>query len=915
MGTFKINKVTISEETSNFDGETNYTAEVDFEVGTKALFDIYSGTYNIPKFDLSRDSSLSAIIIYSKKSLKIEQIKQLTGETFSSPKAKKVLQRNTIVEIQKLTKSTVRGANGELLKDLFVDYNEAQKIKSDISQLVIPIIPPATHPAKESLTTGIIYHFSSKRDLRELYVQNEIKNLYVTVVPIIYQSVDDKPPKITQYYSLKNTQVIENDIFIGDNEDLRIKFYENLFSFDLSGDKIQDRSMSSDLFLSFGKKSQVKGMFGIDKLNILRNMSSFGGLLQKKGLKDDDKGDISNFSQILDLKIKRQKIKRLLGFVEREEKISQNFIEEVIASSREQPGTDELDRVENKDIKRNFLIGEMGELDLELSNGIKFVGFNDFDTSQEGLYRYSMDMSIKDGTKIYIDERIRDLEVGLKSLEEYYGAKYINKSPKAEDYREKAEGAATLISQVVIVLNDDAASLGESFTNSITNLINYQQSLLNLIEFTNNILKKLQALQGINTNQVNVSKSRNLSKINSDKSVLFYSKKFHEYADFTDLKNINYDYVGIPENKQIGISVISNKDIKRRFGFEFFTKLIDAEQFDTFQALQKKMHADTFGTPATPATGLTRTDYFDLSQTYYGYLSPVQIRDQAISEENVFDPSVYNQLHYQELEGTSETKEELLYQLMSLIGISISSVFYKSLYEGLKSTSSTSLKPASLKFKNYDGKIDEVSDYIPLINSVLQKEEGWNISKDTYSTTNLKSNFKKSMPNHIRTLFGGKSDAIKGTKWLSTSGDYLKNPNTYYMMKQSFMNLIEVETLVFDTDSDGNIDLKNVTFGLLDSVDINSGTKIICKTQVLEAFDCGVQNSTYSDKYFIIEGGAEQEGSSIDPVLESNSLSTITVKNQTLNTRKKLTKNDTIETMETFKAIDVPDFIVKGKFL
>jgi hypothetical protein len=911
MGTFKINKVTISEETSNFDGETNYTAEVDFEVGTKALFDISSGVYRNPKLDLSKDSSLNAIIIYSKNDLVLDQIKQLTGET-STP-ASEVLQRNTIVEIQKLTKSTVRDASGELLKDLFVDYDAAQSIKKTNSQPITHSV--VTLPA-ETLQASIVYHFSSKRNLRELYVQNETKNLYVTVVPIIYQSVDDKPPKITQYYSLKNTQVIENDIFIGDNEDLRIKFYENLFSFDLSGDKIQDRSMSSDLFLSFGKKSQVKGMFGIDKLNILRNMSSFGGLLQKKGLTDNDKRDISILSQILDLKIKRQKIKRLLGFAEREEKISQNFIEEVIASSREQPRTDELDRVENKDIKRNFLIGEMGELDLELSSGIKFVGFNDFDTSQEGLYRYSMDMSIKDGTKIYIDERIRDLEVGLKSLEEYYGAKYINKSPKAEDYREKAEGAATLISQVVTVLNDDAASLGESFTNSIANLINYQQSLLNLIEFTNNILKKLQALQGINTNQVNISKSRNLSKINSDKSVLFYSKQFDEYADFTDLKNINYDYVGIPENKQIGISVISNKDIKRRFGFEFFTKLIDAEQFDTFQTLQKKMHADTFGTPATDATtGRTRTDYFDLSQTYYGYLSPVQIRDQAISEENVFDPSVYNQLHYQELEGTSETKEELLYQLMSLIGISISSVFYKSLYEGLKSTSSTSLKPASLKFKNYDGKIDEVSDYIPLINSVLQKEEGWNISKDTYSTTNLKSNFKKSMPNHIRTLFGGKSDAIKGTKWLSTSGDYLKNPNTYYMMKQSFMNLIEVETLVFDTDSDGNIDLKNVTFGLLDSVDINSGTKIICKTQVLEAFDCGVQNSTYSDKYFIIEGGAEQEGSSIDPVLESSSLSTITVKNQTLNTRKKLTKNDTIETMETFKAIDVPDFIVKGKFL
>ena len=186
MGTFKINKVTISEETSNFDGETNYTAEVDFEVGTKALFDISSGVYRNPKLDLSKDSSLNAIIIYSKNDLVLDQIKQLTGET-STP-ASEVLQRDTIVEIQKLTKSTVRDASGELLKNLFVDYDAAQKIKKTNSQPITHSV--VTHsvvalPA-ETLQTGIVYHFSSKRDLRELYAQNETKNLYVTVVPIIY---------------------------------------------------------------------------------------------------------------------------------------------------------------------------------------------------------------------------------------------------------------------------------------------------------------------------------------------------------------------------------------------------------------------------------------------------------------------------------------------------------------------------------------------------------------------------------------------------------------------------------------------------------------------------------------------------------------------------------------------------------
>ena len=901
MAKFKINKVSISEKTSSFTGETDYAAEVSIDIDTKTTFNSKLGVFDNPKLDLSKNT-MNAIVVYSKKDLDLEGIKKLVGEKRAHSRTLRNLQENTIVQIEELS-AIVRDKNGDLIKDLFVDPKQAESIKN---LETVPSTPP---------TTDIRYSFSFKRGLEELYKPNEVKNLHIIVVPITYGSVDGKPPKILRYYDLKKAQVIENDIFVGDSEDLRNQFYQNLFSFDLASTQDGNKSMSSDLFVSFGKKSQIKGMFGIDKLNILRNMSTFGGLLQNKGIKDEDKRDISSLSQILDLKIKRQKIKKLLGFDASEEKISQNFLDETIASSREAPGSDELARVENKADNGNVLIGELGELDLELSNGIKFVGFNDFDTSQEGLYQYSMNMSIKDGTRIYIEQRISILEDSIKKLKQYYGERFVNKVEVSSALK---ENPAKRISQVVMVLNNDAATLGTNFENSILNLTNYQQSTLNLIEFTNDLLKKLQDLEGINTNQVNISKSRNVSKINSDKSVMYYSKQFSEYVDFTKLKNINYDYIGIPENDQVGMSVISNNDIKRRFGFEFFTKLIDVEQFDNFDALQRRIYSDTFGKSTVDKIGgglKAEQKYFDLSQSYFGYLSPIQIRNQKISSENVFDPSVYNELHYQELENRKETREELLYQIMSTFGISISDVFYKSLYAGTKSVSSTLATPP--KFKNYDGKIDQTSNYIPLINSVLQKEENWNITKDTYSTTKLKKNFRNSMPNHIRVLFGSKSDAIMGTKWLSTTGDYLKSPNTYYMMKQNFMNLVEIETLVFNTDADGNIDLKNVTFGLLDNIDINSGTKIICKTQIFQDFNCGIENASYPDKYFLIEAGAVTEGSSITPAFESETLLTAPLEDQALNAR--ISSRDKSESSltinEAFVAKDVPDFIVKGKFI
>jgi hypothetical protein len=912
---FNIDKVSISEITSDFTGETRYLADVNIGIGTQTKLSVEAGIYDNPDFDLSKDSKISAIVIYSKDRIGQVEVKQLTGRMSGSSTTIGSLKKNTIVEIKKLSQ-IIRGTGGELLRDLFVDYKQAQEYRDKGIDIPIPIK----------------YSFSFQRDLDELYEPGEVKNLYVIIVPILYTSKDNKPPKIQKYYNLIREQIIENDIFIGKNEDLRNNFYENLFSFDLSNTSNEVRSMSSDLFPSYGKKKQIKGMFAIDKLNILRNMSDFGGLLDNTGLKDEDLAAIVSTSQVLDLKIKRQKIKKLLGFAEREEKVSQNFLEETIVSSRENPGSNALNQVQNRD-KQGNLIGEMGELKLNLARGIKFVGFNDFDTSQEGLYQYCLDMSIRDGTKAYIEQRISILIDSIKQLKKYYGQKFINKSEVSPFL---GGNPAERISQVAMVLNNEAASLGESFKASVKNLLGYQQSTLNLIEFTNDLLKKLQDLPGISMDQVDFSRSsrssrsKSVSKNNTDRLTLYYNTKFNNYVDFTELKNINYDYIGIQENDQIGISVLSNDDTKRRFSFEFFTKLINSDEFDgDFGNLQRKIFGDTFffskdpsGTKesrrATEPNAFTvpsEEEYFNLSQTYYSYLSPVGINNNIISNSNVFDADFFNDLHYQQIEDTSTSKNVLLYEIMSTFGISISGVFYNNLYRGLKSVSLA--EATSPKVKNYDGKIDNREDFIPLVNTILQKEENWRVSKDNFTTTELKKNFKRYMPNHIRVLFGGKSDVCKN-KWLSTEGDYFQNANTYYMMKQNFMNLVEIEALSFGKDSNGNIDLKNSSYRLLRDTDINSGATIICKSQNFQQIDLGVQidleKISYPNKYFIIGAGEQSAGVTTSSSTAETGLTVLNTQlDDDLSRDMGINSNEILN--NNFVAKDVPESIVNADIL
>ena len=100
---FNIDKVSISEITSDFTGETRYLADVNIGIGTQTKLNVEAGIYDNPDFDLSKDSKISAIVIYSKDRIGQVEVKQLTGSMSGSSTTIESLKKNTIVEIKKLS--------------------------------------------------------------------------------------------------------------------------------------------------------------------------------------------------------------------------------------------------------------------------------------------------------------------------------------------------------------------------------------------------------------------------------------------------------------------------------------------------------------------------------------------------------------------------------------------------------------------------------------------------------------------------------------------------------------------------------------------------------------------------------------------------------------------------------------------
>jgi len=825
-------------------GDPIYSTDLELVVNTTALYDEETGAYANPLIDLSAETPLSALVIYSKN----------PAEAFDPDDPTALLvSDDTFYEMRKLT-HPVRSVTGDLLTEIVQNPEKMRKKESQID---------------------IQYSFRFTRNFEGLFSPGEPQNIKIIVVPFLFPKLNDstpaKPVKANRYATplsmkiIRNGQLVESDLVNNPICDLRKDFYQILFNFDILNANYPKKAVSSDLFASYGKKLQIKGAFAIDRPTLLKNESQFGNFLYNKGVRENSEVNdkIIELSVINNLKITRQKIKDSRGFDNEPVKISKNYIPKLVVATTERNGSLEIAKRYEGTRGKSKILAEIGEL--RLTNN-SMVVFNDYDTSYRGKYVYSLDMNMTDGVRLYLGSLLASLEDSQSILTQYYGEKYLLGSDpkKTAEINTEIESVASVIK----ILNDNACTMGDNFNANLINLTKYKQSFSNLISFIDTLIAKLSRM--LNKRQYNLSKSTNSSKTLSNRSIIAYNTTFSEYVDFAAFANLDYDYIGIPSQAYLGIALVGEKDLKERFDLEFDKLILDTS--DNFAQLSSQIFNDTEG--RDPRSSLEKS-YFDLSNNFYSFLSPIQLADTKLTKENMFNNIIFNEFHVREPSNMVLSSKMALSYLMQSSGIVLGGVSFdnttkkssaseKETYSDMSeyfssedkavTTRSTSPSP---DLQDFDGPTDTREKYASFVNAVLKREEGWDLDQQSFGRVSLGRVYEEDLPNHMRVLFGSKSDACRN-KWLNMENDYFSNPDTYYMIKQNYMNLVRVQTVKFANDN-----LKQPIYRDLSQSDVDRGQPLMCR-MILEnnqkfQIGTGFGERNYTNKYFIMIPAGDDE--------------------------------------------------------
>ena len=366
-------------------------------------------------------------------------------------------------------------------------------------------------------------------------------------------------------------------------------------------------------------------------------------------------------------------------------------------------------------------------------------------------------------------------------------------------------------------------------------------------------------------------------------------KRFSTTVDFQDAIDLSYDYLDIPPNNEIGASSISKSSFKTRT-FSEFTKLIKGGKPSSFPDLSHDIYTDVTGfVPFEPT--ILQSAYFNFEPNYNAFLSPVRIGSTTITNESAFNSEILTAEHFKKKYDENYTPTLSISYFLQQKGVSVGQDFFNedppleakgSTYFPANNTfpDADSLNNPAVVVESYTSGLDIPTDTnASFANTFLRNEEGWNLSRPNFDLNNpdniLKSintrstdmgsanalsaelKIVREMPNQIRAIFASKSDKCVN-QWLSPSmeNDYIYDPNTYYTIKQNYMNLVKIEYLAgFKNDSQGIPDIRNPIFKKL--TDLNGSGKIICRASIYNdnrfRIGMGFDKISYPDKYFIID--------------------------------------------------------------
>ena len=645
-------------------------------------------------------------------------------------------------------------------------------------------------------------------------------------------------------------------------EDKRTDFYDNIFDFDLfevGGEK--NNSTVSDLLISYGKNKTVRGMFFFDKRKFIADNSDFGKILKNANIPKPSVDSIMLRSKINNITITRKRLSDLNDFQNKPYTADKNQIIRSVAIGFEEKGAITATKGNLKQLQ---------DLDLSDFEYEKIIAFNDSDLRDVNKHQYSLSMRVEDGILKWLIDSMNVLIKSQKDLKA--GGSRINRA------------TIMRVVRILFTLNENLDITQSSLSDYLKNMTTQEGSKLLLGSYITDLINKLSNLIGNSglISQTNSEYSKVYSKNNSELFFLNLKMDFSTIADFSDANDLTYDYLGFEENSDICATIVSKEQMQERADNEF-KKLIDSDTSSGFADLSTSIHVDVFNT-APSSDNILGNAYFNFEPNYFSFFSPVRIGEIAITKENAFNFDLLTQEHFKQKYDDNLTPETSVSYYLQEQGASVGQDFFRQDPPLKDQSNSSTYLPANAVFSSNDNVNEPPAvtqdykdglDIEPMkaasktfANMFLRNEEGWNLSREDFDltakqnlissvTTRKELDIVRQMPNQIRAIFASTSDKCVN-QWLSPSmeGDYIYSPNTYYAIKQNYMNLVKIEYLAgFKNDANGIPDVKNPIFKKL--TDLTGTGKIICRASIYNdarfRIGIGFDKISYADEYFILE--------------------------------------------------------------
>ena len=430
---------------------------------------------------------------------------------------------------------------------------------------------------------------------------------------------------------------------------------------------IKSEAYISEPIYSSNANNRVKFLFNFDYERLVKESTQYGAILQTTDSKA--KNEIFSKSRIKNLRVFRHRVEqglakndlRRVEYDDRTELIGHTS-EETVGNLKRHTieRTVQPDDVEAEKV----VVGAIKEINLSINagSGIRTIGITDYDmsTKTDGLYSYSVEMEIEDGTVAFVRSQLLKLSQTRKALTEYYNeaSRKENSDPITGRFKDKfirrKKNEYSLPSQKNILSNNrsvrsDYVQSSVASSPWLNSISAYMDVLFNLTSVKYGKLVRFSKLLhqmcdpstgstiGLETtiNLIRILESQIKSEVGTtirsmdemdfetrtaafkgklSKNTFTVAKDFKTVHDSNVPKNLGYDFLAGSSRKSIGPRLLTTEQYGTR---------MDAENRKYFNTSYEGMSEVSVTDGTTDSVDFTRD--MNLRNGYYSYLSPATI--------------------------------------------------------------------------------------------------------------------------------------------------------------------------------------------------------------------------------------------------------------------------------------------------